>query len=293
MEELERLTSRLENIQAVQPILGALRTISLGSRLHALHKGRNVHQFSQRLLHILASITLSHPQRPLAQRQESQPMESLALLVIGSERGLCGVFNDAVVTYAEQILAKHSRSGVKVMLMTLGMRTERAFRRRERVPVWSKPLSVTALPPYNLAVELVSEWLQSYEQEELDTVEVVYNVPRGIMHYEPTVERLLPPVIFSSTTEEEWPPMIIETDPLGLYARVVELWLSTRLYHILLESAIAEHSARYQLLDGATQNAERLVEELKLRLLIARQEAITAEMQDLASGAGLIGPRPV
>lgn len=290
MEELERLTSRLENIQAVQPILGALRTISLGSRLHALNKGRSVQQYSERLLHILALITPHLRQRSPMQRQESQPMESLALLVIGSERGLCGVFNDTAVAHAERIQAKHVEAGTKVMLMTLGRRTERAFRRWERVPVWSKPLSLTALPPYSLAVELVSEWLQSYEQGTLDAVEVVYNVPRGIMHYEPTVVRLLPPVIPSAPAEEEWPP-IIETDPLGLYTRVVELWLSARLYQMLLESAAAEHSARYQLLDGATQNAGRLIEELKLSLQIARQEAITAEMQDLASGAGLIGPR--
>jgi F-type H+-transporting ATPase subunit gamma len=291
MEELERLKARLENIRAVEPILGALRTISLGSRLLALNKGRSVEQYSQHLLRILALITPYLRQYSSTQRQERQPGESIALLVIGSERGLCGAFNDTVVSYAEQILAQYS-VGVKVRLMTLGSRTQRALRYRERVPVWAKPLSVTALPPYELAVELVSEWLRGYEQYKLDAVEVVYNAPRGLMRYEPTIVRLLPPTIPPVPAEESQFLPIIETEPLGLYIRLVQLWLTARLYQILLESAVAEHTARYQLLDGATQNAERLMEELKLSLQVARQEAITAEMLDLISGAGLIGPRP-
>ncbi len=161
------------------------------------------------------------------------------------------------------------------------------------MPIWAKPLSVTALPRYELAVELISEWLQSYEQYRLDAVEVVYNAPKGFIRYEPTLVRLFPPTIPAVPAEESEFPPIIETDPLGLYIRLVELWLTAKLYQILLESAVAEHSARYHLLDGATQNAERLIEELKLRLQIARQEAITAEMLDLVSGAGMIGPRAI
>ncbi|MCK4451452.1 MAG: F0F1 ATP synthase subunit gamma, partial [Anaerolineae bacterium] len=90
---------------------------------------------------------------------------------------------------------------------------------------------------------------------------------------------------------EPWPPPIIETDPLSLYARVVEQLTAASLYRLLLESAAAEHVARFQLLEGATQSAERLIAELTLVVQTARQQAITREMQELAVGAGLIGPR--
>jgi F-type H+-transporting ATPase subunit gamma len=73
-----------------------------------------------------------------------------------------------------------------------------------------------------------------------------------------------------------------------LYARSLELALSAKLYGILLQSAAAEHSVRFQLLDGASQNAERLIDELGLFLQAARQDAITSELQDLAVGAGLL-----
>lgn len=288
MAELERITVRLENIQAVEPMLGALRTIALGSRLLALNKRYTVQQYQQALQLILALVS-SHLYNYSIQQETRQTIKNLALLVIGSERGLCGAFNDTVVAYAEQILTDYTTAGTRVMLMTLGKQAQRALRRRGHLSVWTGQLSATALPSFQLASQLTSQWLRDYEEYKLDAVEVLYNAYRGVTRYEPTTVRMLPPTLPPLAIEKpEWPP-IIETDPLMLCVRVVELWLSAMLYSIMLESAAAEHSARYQLLDGASQNAERLIEELKLFLQVARQEAITAEMQDLASGAGLIG----
>jgi F-type H+-transporting ATPase subunit gamma len=86
----------------------------------------------------------------------------------------------------------------------------------------------------------------------------------------------------------EWPP-IVETEPAALRRRLARLWLSATFHGIMLESAAAEHSARYQLLEGAAQNAQRMIEELETSLRAARQEAVTAEVQNLSSGAGLVG----
>jgi len=290
MEELDRLTARLDNIRAVEPILSALRTISSSSRLLALNRFKAVERYHQGLSHILTLIVphLSRRQRIRSKAHETNG--NLALMVIGSERGLCGTFNDAVVEHAEQVLEECSATGTRVLLMTLGSRVERAFQRRDRSPVWSGRLSMTALPPYKLALELASEWLRDYEKQDINAVEVIYNAYRGLAPYQASKLRILPLELPPLATEAEWPPLI-ETDARELYVHALELWLSTRLYGIMLESAAAEHTARFQLLDGAVQNAERLIEELQLFLQAARQEAITSEMQDLASGAGLLGPR--
>ena len=98
-----------------------------------------------------------------------------------------------------------------------------------------------------------------------------------------------PPLPALSAEARPWPAPYIDTDPIKLYARLMRLWTTTEVYRILLDSAAAEHSARYQLMEGATQNANRLIDELTLALQSARQQAITAEMQELAAGAGLVG----
>jgi F-type H+-transporting ATPase subunit gamma len=289
MEELERLSARLDNIRAVEPILAALRTIALGNRLLCVNKVHVADQYRHEIEGILALIPPLEAKRdslPLAQPVTASP---LALLVIGSERGLCGAFNDTVVAQAQQLLAQRAAAGESVTLMSLGKQTERALRRQGRLPVWSGRLSAVALPPFELAGELAQEWLDAYEKQELNAVHVVHNVRVGVAGYAPMTTRLLPIELPTAVAPEmEWPP-IVETEPVALRRRLARLWLSAAFYGIMLESAAAEYSARYQLLEGAAQNARRMIEELETSLQAARQEAITAEVQNLSSGAGLVG----
>jgi len=289
MEGLERLSTRLANVRAVEPIVSALRTIALGNRLSAINRSRTVAQYCQELLHILALVTPCLGDNHPAWCVQGNRGGHLLLLVVGSERGLCGAFNDAVAAHARQLLAEYTAAGEEVTLMSLGRQIQKALRRQGRLPVWSGKLSGTALPPFDLAREITSGWLEDCEKGEVSAVDVVYNARRGLAGYSPTTVRLLPlspPVVVPE--ESPWPP-IVDTEPRALCRRLARLWFSAAFYGILLDSAAAEHSARYQLLEGASQNAQRMIEELNLSLQVARQEAITAEVQDLATGAGLVG----
>jgi F-type H+-transporting ATPase subunit gamma len=181
--------------------------------------------------------------------------------------------------------------------MTLGSRVRRALERRGHPLAWSDALSITALPSFDLAHDLARRWLTRHEARKVDAVDLVYNAYRGLGSYEPTVSRLIPPAAppLSPPRAEGMKggkiPIIVETDPVSLFARVIEQLTATRLYALLLESAAAEHAARYELMGAATQNADRLIAELTLAIHTARQQAITQEMQELAAGAGMIGTR--
>jgi F-type H+-transporting ATPase subunit gamma len=308
-QDLERIESRLENIRAVGPILAALRTISLGSWQMALNRLRSLEGYSGRLLTFLP-VVLPHIQAPprtlaatLRQRlpflrqSPALPLpepERVIALIIGSERGLCGRYNTAIVGRAEQYLAEMEQRGVTLDVAMLGSRITRIFQRQKRVLRWSQPLPVTRLPAFELAFGLTREWLQQYEAAKIDAVDVLYNAYDGPGRYSPTVSRLLPPDLPSAnplTPEEErlTTPYIIETDPLRLYVRIVEQWTAINFYALLLTAAASEHSARFRLMESATQNVDRLVEELTQELQSARRQAITTEMQELASSAGLLG----
>jgi F-type H+-transporting ATPase subunit gamma len=291
VDSLERLNARLDNIEAVQPLLNAMRAISLSSRLLALNKARAAEAYHQDLQTIL---TLLLPRVPRSQRSPhlaSHTSIAYVLLVVGTERGLCGAFNETIAAFADQVLTRHTAAGQEVRLMTLGTRIRSTLERWGRTGVWSGNLSATALPSYALAQQLATTWLADFRTRSISGVEVAYNAYRGLARYEPRCQQLLPPPQRPEKHAQLlWPPTI-ETDARQLLSRVAELWLSATLYGILLESAAAEHSARFQLLDGASQNADRLVEELKLFLQTARQEAITSELQDLAVGSGLLQPR--
>jgi F-type H+-transporting ATPase subunit gamma len=224
------------------------------------------------------------------------PRHRLKTLVIGSERGLCGRFNVAVAEETERYLRRESSGGATIDLLVLGSRVQRVLRRRGHEPTEVGTLSMTALPSLSMAFELARKWLKAYEERELDRVDVIYNGYRGTGTYEPTVMQLIPPELptgeettTSARRGRPWPPPIIDTDPESLYATVVEQSAAVQLYRVLLDSSAAEHSTRFQLMESATQNADRLIEELTLVIQTARHHEITQEMQELATGAGLVG----
>ena len=291
MEDLERAENRLDNIRIVEPILSALRTISLGSWQAALKRKDGAHRYAERLAVMLLALSPHIPPSFPPNGGDEGGEARVVALVVGSERGLCGRFNAAVVERTERYLAEQESAGARVELVVMGTRAARIFQRRDGAMAAPATLPVTGLPPYRLAFDLTRRWLARYEEHELDAVDLIHNAYRGTARYEPAVVRLIPPTLPTPEADAlPWPP-IIETDPSSLYARVVEQWTAVRLYELLLESAAAVHSARFQLMEAATQNAERLIDELTLAVQTARQQAITQEMQELAVGAGLVGPR--
>lgn len=283
MEDIERVETRLENISSVEPILGALRTISLGAWQSAQEQRKVVRQYTERLLVVLAHLL---PHLPSDRRLPGRTDGRIVALVVGGERGLAGRFNRDVVEHAQGYLARHEEGAE---WMALGKRAVQLLERRGFPLDWTGRLSATALPSEQTAVMLTEQWLAQYEAGDIDGVDVIYNTYLGAGRYRPIVERLIPPQLPPVTAEEAWPTPIIETDPLGLYARVMGQWAAAGLYARLLESAAAEHSTRYQLMDSATENAEELIEELNATVLAYRRQSITRQMQELMVGAGMLG----
>lgn len=268
-----------------------MRTISLGSWQSALNRQGRIRQFSERLLDLLPAV-LPHLARR-RRRTKSADAGRIAVLVIGSERGLCGAFNMNLAAYVQAQLVQYRTSGIEIDLYTLGRRIQRILERREISIVESRPLPTSSLPGRDLAAELVDHWLARYEAYEIDAVDVIYNAYRNSTLYRQTTLGLIPPRLPAVDVDTQpWPPPYIDTDAVALYTRIIQLWMATEMYRILLDSAASEHSSRFQLMEGAAQNSQRLLNELTLALQLARQQAITAEMQELAVGAGLMGDNP-
>ena len=300
MENLERVQARLNRIRAIQPVLTALRTISLASWQVALGRRTRIQHYREHLAriaeHSAIHLPAHEPLGPVSGDSDGRRQRPgrVAVLVVGSERGLCGRYNTAAVERAEAYLSQEALAEAQVELMALGSRIAGIFERHDHTLAWSGKLSLTKLPPFDLALDLAQEWLSRYGRSELAGAYVVYNNYRGIARYEPQVVQIIPPPRLRDEyvkPDETKPAPVIETDPASLYRRLIEQLTAARLHEVLITSAAAEHSTRYQLMDGAAQNAERIVGELTLAIHGARQQAITREMQELAAGAGLIGQR--
>lgn len=293
-ESIERTQSRLLNIESVEPILAGLRTISMGSWKIAQSRKDAVDEYVQLLQDTLYSLADHLPDATKfhdIHTKGNGKLRQKALLIVGTERGLCGGFNQTIHNAAKRHLEGCTRAGEKVETWVLGSRIVQEIQKEPYHVIWSGTLSATALPPFDLVVELVHRWLNQYQRNQLDVVEVIYNKSVQGGSYKPVVVQLIPPAAIDlqpKEREETWPPPIIETDPLELLIHIIEQFILIRLYTFLLESAVSEHAARYELMEDATQNASELIDELNQELNTARRQAITSNMQLLAAGAGLL-----
>jgi F-type H+-transporting ATPase subunit gamma len=295
MEDIERIKERLENTQGVEPIITSLRTIAAGGWRTALRRLESATSFAENLSEVLA-VLLPHISeevmvRTRVSRETSAPRRAL-MLVMASERGLCGAFNDTVLAGADRLIAQQQLQSDEVKVATLGSRAQTYFLRQGRDLHMSYPLPVTRVPSLDMVRELGESLLDSLIAGEFDAIYAVYSPYKAAIIAEPISQRWLP--IDGSMLParyEGWAEPIIETRPEVLFERAMEEWTFARLYHFVIESTASEQSARFRAMDAASSNLTRIIEELTLTYHTARQHAITMEMLDLVAGSGILrGP---
>jgi len=291
IQDLESIEARLDNIRSIEPILNALRTISAGGWRAALSRLKSAQRYAEYLREAVRTLLPQLSDRPIiAWNRPPSSRAAVCVLIIGSNHGLCGEFNEVVIAKAESFICDLRQVGRSVNLLFLGQRIQRHFERRGERPVWSEPLPSLTGPSFQQIHSLVQDVLPNYERGRWGFFYAVYNAYHGASIYSPRVEQIIPPRDMLSLKEREpWPPTIIEGDPARLYSLLMMQWVTVSLYQIALQSAAAEQSARFRLLDGAGQNIERLIEELTQIYHSARQHEITMEMLDILGASGMLG----
>jgi len=293
-QTFERAKSRLNNIRAIEPLLGALRTLSMGTWQMALNKIARMQQYEENYDHILVEILPKIDKNNLREQKKGSQAVEIAdtiLLIIGTERGLCGKFN--------KVLAKNALDWIETQefpshqIWAMGSRMIRELERKGVNVSWRKPLPASSLASYQQSYLTTQSWLKQFEGYAFNQFIILFNQTAKGGGYQFTTFNLLPyeihhPLSGIDETERRWPPPIIETDPKGIYHQIIEHYIASSFYQILLKSAAAEHSSRYNLMQEAEDNAEEIMEELQQIINKERKRKITQEIQELASGAGLL-----
>ena len=289
-ETLQRNQERLENVQIIEPLLGALRTISLGAWRSALNKKSSMEVYTNKLLVILGRIipVINIPPTLEAKKGRDQ-VENKLILVIGSDRGLCGKFDTTLLDKLEAEYLVLPRKKLRVWMS--GDRLIHSAQQRGIEVQWSVPLIGKSYPTYSSVYRVARRILHEYEGFSIDEVDILYNNYENAGKYHPIGVKLLPFELNQYDNHpmvSDWPEPIIETEPASIYERVMEQLITVTLYNYFLVSSASEHSTRYSLMEEAGKNAGRMIEELNQVVQMGRRHSITQEMQELAVGAGLI-----
>jgi len=294
IENFERAKSRLNNIQAIEPLLSALRTLSMGAWQMAIKKITQMEQFEVYYNRILTEILPELESPSIRKKNEhlQKPVISDTIyFLIGTERGLCGKFNQVLVENAIALIEEQNVPSYQIWAM--GSRMIRELERRGIDISLRIPLHATDHASYKFSYLTTQNWLEQYETFTFNRIELFYHelvkggqfqfsnfelLPFNINHIKQSI----------TDAEKKWPPPIIETDPKRIYHQIIQHFVASSYHKIILKSTASEHSARYKLMQEAEENADEIMEELRRLINAERRRKITQDMQELASGAGLL-----
>ncbi|MBS3753495.1 MAG: F0F1 ATP synthase subunit gamma [Anaerolineales bacterium] len=281
-----RAEERLENIQSVEPILNALRTVSQASMQTARRKLEGAARYGSEILELASWLPGEAPGR-----MQAGARRRTLLVVLGSDRGLCGTFNSDLVEVLSDLLAQMEEERREVEVWILGHRLKSSLDREEILVDHVEGFAEGSVPDFQRALRLAESIQAGFKEGRFGRVLILMNKRLQAERTRSEVEQLLPMKMKDVQGKaERWPPPILETDPEELRERIRKQAVEVNLYRFLLISSAAEHAARFHLLENASQNMERLTEELEMEVQLARQQAITTEMMDLIAAAGLIKP---
>ena len=225
---------------------------------------------------------------PLLHRRDGNKTE---LLVVTSDRGLCGAFNANILRRAVEFLNERQAKGKQLTVSLAGRKSIDFFRRRQWTIRQEWPGIFDRLS-YEHALDIGQDIVEQYNQGTFDRFYVVYNEFKSVMQQEVIVEQLLPiegldepPAPGEEGSSRSLGAYLYEPDESELLEALLPRHFVVQTYRALLESAAAEQAARMTAMDGATRNAGELIKKITLFYNKTRQAAITKELMDIVGGA--------
>ena len=219
-------------------------------------------------------------QHPLLETREEK---NIALLMITSDTGLCGSYNQALIEEAKRFLGKSPKTP---LLIGVGKHGVNALSRAGHV--WHQTFTDTKTSQVESVITGTSSLIEIlFTEKKVDAVYAVYSHFTGRSVFRPVTEKLLPFQLEANTSKssETSSSYIMEPSREALFARLIPLVFAVKVRMIFMESMIAEHTARMHAMNQATENAKELIETLVLLRNKIRQAAITKELIEIVSGS--------
>jgi F-type H+-transporting ATPase subunit gamma len=284
MPSLQSLRRKIGSIKNTQKITKAMKMVAAAKLKRAQDRILSARPYSKKMAVVLGSLAsrANRTHHPLLRKSPS--VARIELLVITSDRGLCGAFNANILRKAVEFLRTKQEQGYDVRLSLVGRKARDFFRRRQwpRRQEW---VGVFDRLAYEHALDIGGDIVEQYTQGGFDELYVVYNEFKSVIQQRVVVEKLLP----IESLEPEEPALgggyLFEPDEEELLGVLLPKHIEVQTFHALLESSAAELGARMAAMDGATRNAGELIKKLTLYYNKTRQAAITKELMDIVGGA--------
>lgn len=259
--------------------------VSAAKLRRAQDRAQSSRPYEAELLKIVSGVLSDQEWKsPLTEKRE---VSKLAVVVISTDRGLCGSLNSNLFKRVEKYLLENSSKNIEII--ALGRKAKEYFKRQAGNVVRIEE-DLLKRGDYSFFENLAGEFQTGFLKSEFDHVEVFYNEFKSALVQKPEQITFLPftPPVTEKTNSGALSSYILEPEAEELLAKMIPLLISFRFYRVVIESFASEHAARMAAMDSATNNAKDMIGRLTLAMNRARQAAITTELMEIIGGAEAI-----
>ena len=285
MANLKEVRNRIDSVKSTMQITSAMKMVSAAKLRRAQDAIVKMRPYAQKLGEVLSSLTssLSGDESPFAQERE---VKNILVVAITSNRGLCGGFNSNVIKGTKAFIEANPDANIEVL--GLGKKSREGFRNSGMVAQGFRDNHDDLYDDLSFSnVSIVADQImERYTSEELDRVILIYNRFKNAAVQILEVEDFLP-VPQPEQTEDAGHSIdfILEPSREEIIQEIIPSSLRVQLFKAMLDSHASEHGARMTAMHKATDNADDILQDLKLSYNKARQAAITGEILEIVGGA--------
>jgi F-type H+-transporting ATPase subunit gamma len=288
MPSLQSLRRKIAAFKNTQKITKAMKMVAAAKLKRSQDRILAARPYALKMRGVLSNLSqrVNRSSHPLLQKREGKKVE---VLVITSDRGLCGGFNGNIVRKSTEFVRQCEAQGLQVSLAIVGRKGRDYFRRRTW-PIRQEWTGIFDKLTFEHAIDIGGDLTDHFVKGTFDELYIVYNEFKSAIQQRVTVEKLFPVDAAAEfgTAQAEGTTggsYLYEPDEADLLNVFVPKHFQIQTFRILLESAAAEHGARMSAMDGATRNAGQLIKKVTLHYNKTRQTAITKELMDIVGGA--------
>ena len=281
MANLKEIRNRISSIGSTMQITSAMKMVSAAKLKKAQDAITAMRPYSSKLTELLQNLSATLDSDAGGAYSKQREVSKVLLVVVTSNRGLCGGFNSSVIKETTQNIAANYQE-VDVDLLTIGKKGNDIL--SKSYPVIDARNDVFDNLTFDYVAEVAEKIMKLYSDGTYDKIEIIYNRFKNAATQIPQVEQFLPikPVEGDTNASADY---IFEPSKEKIVLELIPKSLKTQLYKAVRDSFAAEHGARMTAMHKATDNATELRDELKLTYNKARQAAITNEILEIVGGA--------
>lgn len=287
--QLKEVRNRIKSVQSTQQITKAMKMVSAAKLRRAQDSIIQMRPYAKKLQEMLSNIVSNGETGDMSLAAE-RPVENVLMIVITSDRGLCGAFNANVIKAAKAKIAEsYSAQQQKgnVTIWAIGKKGAEHFL-KNKYKTDDRFRDIFLKLSFEGVQVAAQTAMKAFENKEFDVVEIVYSQFKNAATQKFEVERFLPIPKAEKAAGNATADFIFDPAREVLVAELMPKILNTQLYKAVLDSNASEHGARMTAMDKASENANEMLRALKISYNRARQAAITTELTEIVSGAAAL-----